>query len=169
MQIRNKTEMYEKLRAGLFGNTARSWSSYADLVASSYRGLLGLRSLVPGGPFLAHIPFADAMDGPYIYSEMQKDGYILLQGEVYWSDCGMYLFASKLKTHMRPALRDGGKHYSLLAAKCELQAAMWPSDYDALQELFLLFPDSVIKFSCYDIAVGTLPNRNTLIWEVRNY
>lgn len=169
MIIANKTEMYKKLRAGAFGNTARSWSSYAELLASPYRGLLGLRSLAIGGPFLAYVPFADAPDGAYAYSEMQEDARILLQGEVYRSMQGLYLFASKLKTHMRPALRDGGKHYWRLAAYAELLTAMWPTCYDWLMALLDEYCDSVVEFSVYDKAVGTIPNRNTIIWEVRNY
>lgn len=168
MKVNNKQEMYTLLRAGKFGNTARIWNSYIELVESGYTGLVGVRSLSVGGPFLPYLTVAEApREG--IYSEMQLDEHILLQGEVYRSVEGLYLLASSLKTHMRPALREGGKHYWLLAAYAQLQTALWPSDYDNLMELLALYPDSVVEFSAYDKAVGIIPNRNTIIWEVRNY
>ena len=95
--ILDKTTMYRMLRAGRFGNTARFWSSYQELVASGYRGLVGVRSLIPGGQFLAHVPFDEVPDVPAAYSEMQEDEHILLQGEVYRSVAGLYLFASRLR------------------------------------------------------------------------
>lgn len=167
--VPDKTTMYTLLRAGAFGNTAHNWSSYAELLASDYRGTLGIRSLVIGGQFLAHVPFADAPTDAAMYSEMQDDDHILLQGEVYRSVEGLYLFASKLKTPMRPALKEGGKHYWRTAAHRELEAALWPSDYDDLMDLLSVYIDSVVEFSAYDKTVGILPNRNTIIWEVRNY
>lgn len=169
MKIPDKTEMYKLLLAGTFGNTARSWSSYTDLMASGYKGLVGIRSLLPGGIFMPYVPVENAPDIVATYSEMQSDDAILLQGEVYRSVEGLYLLASKLKTHMRPALREGGKHYWLSVAYAELSTALWPSDYDALMDLLADYPDSVVEFSAYDKAVGIIPNRNTIIWEVRNY
>lgn len=167
--VSNKKQMYELLRKGAFGNTARTWSSYVELLASGYSGLLGIRAMEPGGQFLAHVPLSQVADGPYIYSEMQSDEHIVLQGEVYRSTTGLYLYCSVVKKHMRVALREAGRHYWLTAAYAQLQAAMWPSDYDWLMELLTEYPDSVVEFSSYNRAVGLLPKRNTIIWEVRNY
>ena len=126
--VPDKKSMYEMLRAGKFGNTARTWSSYQELLASGYNGLVGCRSKVPGGEFLAY-QLAPPR-GDYIYSEMQEDSGIVLQGEVYRSIEGLYLFASTLQTHMRVALKEAGKHYWLSAAYAQLEVALWPSDYD---------------------------------------
>ena len=41
-------------------------------------------------------------------------------------------------------------------------------DYEWLMQLLDTY-DSVVEFSAYDRAVGILPIRNTIIWEVRNY
>ena len=169
MRVENKVQMYEMLKAGKFGNTARNWGSYRELVESGYRGLVGVRSLVPGGAFRAYTPFDQVKDEAAVYSEMQKDEGILLQGEVYRSVEGLYLFASKAKTHMRAALKEAGKHYWLSSALAEIQTVMWPTDYDCIHWLLTEYYDSVVEFSVYDIAVGTVPNRNTIIWEVRNY
>ncbi len=167
--VSNKQEMYKLLLAGKFGNTARIWDSYADLLASSYKGLVGIRSMVPGGVFLPYVSISAAPREGVRYSEMQDDGAIVLQGELYRSVDGLYLLASSHKTHMRDALRQGGKHYWLSAAYAQLQTALWPSDYDNLMELLAEYPDSVIEFSAYCKTVGIIPNRNTIIWEVRNY
>ena len=167
--VANKQEMYKLLRSGAFGNTARSWSSYAELLASDYRGLVGVRSLVTGGPFLAHVPFDKVPKTANNYSEMQDDSNILLQGEIYRSEMGLYLYASKVQRHMRLALAEGGESFWLSRARVKLQTALWPSDYDDLMLLLDEYPESVVEFSAYSRAVGNIPNRNTIIWEVRNY
>lgn len=170
MYIRTKKEMYEKLLAGEFGNTARSWLTYEALMASGYDGLVGVRSLEPGGAFRPYVPVSEVVPATAVmYSEMQKDEHILLQGEAYRSVEGLYLFASHEQTHMRPALRNSGKHYWRLQAYAELEAALWPTDFDELMNLLADYPDSVVEFSAYSREVGTVPHRNTIIWEVRNY
>lgn len=161
--------MYDLLQRGCFGNTARTWNSYEELIASGYNGLVGIRSLEVGGIFLPYQTIQQAPRTASKYSEMQEDSSVLLQGELYRSVEGLYLLASTVKSHMREALRLGGKHYWLIAAYAQLHTYLWPSDYDALMELLSEYPESVIEFSCYSKAVGIIPNRNTIIWEVRNY
>lgn len=169
-KVSSKQEMYELLRAGKFGNTARSWATYQELADSGYRGLVGVRSLVPGGKFLAHVPFGEVVDAPDCnYNEMQRDEFIVLQGEVYRSFNGLYLFASTVKKPMREALRLGGRHYYRSAAHAALDVALWPTDRDWLFELMSEYPESVVEFSAYSTEVGVISGRNTLIWEVRNY
>lgn len=168
--VNNKSAMYELLRAGKFGNTARSWATYQELVDSDYRGLVGVRSKQPGGKFLAHVPFYFVVDAPdCVYSEMQRDELILLQGEVYRSFNGLYVFASTVKRPMREALKLGGRHFYRSAARVALEVTMWPTDYEELLELMAEYPESVVEFSAYSTEVGILPGRNTIIWEVRNY
>lgn len=169
-RVNTKAEMYQLLQAGAFGNTARQWNIYTDLVASDYRGLVGVRSMLVGGKFLPHVPFEQVVDAPNcIYNEMQNDDYILLQGETYRSVNGLYVYASTVKKPMRQALREGGRHFFRSAARAALEVTLWPSDIDALNGLMADYPESVVEFSTYSRAVGILPMSNTLIWEVRNY
>lgn len=46
---------------------------------------------------------------------------------------------------------------------------MDPSSQQDLDDLLDLYPDATIEFTCYDIDLGVIPNRNTIFWEVRNY
>lgn len=43
------------------------------------------------------------------------------------------------------------------------------SSQDDIQSLLELYPDATIEFACFSCDVGIIPNRNTLVWEVRNY
>lgn len=59
--------------------------------------------------------------------------------------------------------------YSGLVARHILECHLWPSSYEDLLALFELYPDSVVELSACSFEVGTVPGRNTIIWEVRNY
>jgi len=50
-----------------------------------------------------------------------------------------------------------------------LDRFMDPSSRDDLEQLFDLYPDATVEFTCYQMDLGTIPRRNTIFWEVRNY
>lgn len=52
---------------------------------------------------------------------------------------------------------------SLLRHYCD------PASVDCIYELLDLYPDHAIEFSAFRVPVGTVPHRNTVIWEVRDY
>ena len=54
-----------------------------------------------------------------------------------------------------------------LAAKLIFDHVLWPSDRDDLDVLLQDYPNHVIEFTACDRAVGTIPGRNSIIWEVR--
>lgn len=43
------------------------------------------------------------------------------------------------------------------------------NSYDDLQCLMEQYPESTIEMSCTNKCLGTIPHRNAVIWEVRNY
>lgn len=43
------------------------------------------------------------------------------------------------------------------------------ASYEDVRELLKLYPNHVVEFSCCDRSVGSVPGRNTVIWEVRLY
>jgi len=46
---------------------------------------------------------------------------------------------------------------------------MTPSSHDDWNELLERYPGHVLEVSIYDRCLGDLPNRNSLVWEVRKY
>ena len=102
------------------------------------------------------------------YNEAAPDHALLIQDEVMLSTEYISLFYSQEKTTMRKALQRG-QHTGGLRALCLLRQHLFPSSWEDIQELLERFPDSVIEFSAFEYAVGFLRNRNTVIWEVRNY
>ncbi len=69
---------------------------------------------------------------------------------------------------MRQAMQQAQDAVGLTAERL-LRAKMTASSYSDLQTLLELYPSSVIELGVYATPVGELPNRNTVIWEVRNY
>ena len=76
---------------------------------------------------------------------------------------------STIKKPMNPALKEETKYAAGLNALLLLKKSLCPSSFDNLETLLDIYPESVIEFGAYEVNVGVIPNRNTLIWEVRNY
>lgn len=172
--IRTKKEMYRRLRAGEFGNTNPSWMSVEEWRQSGYRGFVGIRSLIPADPFIPYVApesvpmICVKMAGAYNISPMYRDEDYLLHGEVFRSP-DWVLFYSTEPIHKRVALKDYGKHTYGLSARLIMGTFMCPNSWGDFQELTERFPDAVIEFTCLNHNAGTIPNRNTVIWEVRAY
>jgi hypothetical protein len=43
------------------------------------------------------------------------------------------------------------------------------TSYEEFLMLGELYPGAVIEFTSYEIVLGNLKGRNTVVWEVRNY
>lgn len=174
-EIRTKAEFYRRWHAGLLGNRPRTWSSPAKLAASGWAGRVGIRSAQKGGPCLCHLSvyqalmFAETWPCTPTFSEAMPDDLLLLQGEVARLPGGLHLTYSTVRgLTMRKALRRPQRAAGL-EAKLLLDRCLWPSSRDDLAALLDLYPDAVIEFGVHDCAVGVLPNRNAVVWEVRNY
>jgi hypothetical protein len=129
------------------------------------------------------------------FGESAPDDHLVLQGE-YWVG-EHYLMYSRAKLAMKDALAlPLGKdkcpshvvatypdmkwppYDELIAYRHEaqgvraellLRAAMNANSWDDFQILRDQYPGHVIEFGCYDCELGSVPGRNTLIWELRGY
>jgi hypothetical protein len=102
------------------------------------------------------------------FNESAPDNFLTIQGELMETPNGLNLFYSKEKKKMNLALKKG-KTILSLQAKLILKQFLNCISYDEIMILLKLFPEHVIEFSTYDINLGILPNRNTIIWEIRKY
>lgn len=159
------------LRKGLFGNHLRSWDSLAAVDQDGYTGPCSLRSKIVGGPCHNYIPVAivRSMLGDWMINESPDDDRLIGQGEVMRREGGLYLFYSREQAPMRLALQKSGKVYTGMEAHMLLKSTLDANSWNDLQDLFEFYPSSVIEFSTYSYCLGVYPNRNTIIWEVRDY
>ena len=181
--VSNKADFYRLYSRGAFGNRALSWDSYNELVKSSWRGKVCIRSKVgmKRGKVRYNIPFKGVRDmigwfgrkgvaeSELSFNQSMPDEVLILQGEVMHGLRGFDLTYTTIKRPMNLALSEEEFYAKGLMAKLILQNALWSTSYNDLTELLELYQDSIVEFSTYDIAVGDLPHRNTVIWEVRNY
>lgn len=174
--IKRKSQMYELYHRGTFGNKNRNWLTLEDYLASDFHGLVALRETGKVGGkcyynldrngVLAHIP---EFPKGYNISEMLPSDKLLLQGEIQRDSQGLYLFYSKALAPMRDALKQSPQHARGVAVTMILQHYLDPSSLEDIYSLLDNYPDHVIEFSTYSCKVGEIPNRNTVIWEVRQY
>lgn len=92
-----------------------------------------------------------------------------LQGEVQLSERWLDLRYTFVKKPMRESLAEQELYASGLKAIWLLKTYFDPASYDWLQHLFDAYPGHVIEFSCFSVNWGTIPNRNTVVWECRLY
>lgn len=181
-EVRDKEECYRLYSAGLFANKARSWNSYEEVMQNGFNGNISIRGKgIPRIDARYNIPLSrlrQEIDGlvakgypesVFRFNESMPDEVLIVQGEVMVSLGGLVLTYSTLKLPMNDALRERTLHAKGLTAKMILIGAMDGFSFQNLEELFEVYPDSVIEFSAYGIDVGVIPHRNTVFWEVRNY
>lgn len=175
-----KEDYYLLYNSGLLGNKAITWNNFEDFLKSNHN-LVCIRSKDVGIKTRYNIPREKAeeeMKAMFLegckredlrFNQSMPDQHLSVQGEIMITETGLYVLYSKLKKPMKQGLAEQSLHASgLLAAKI-LEHYLSPSSLSDIQALLELFPDSIIEFSAYDIPVGNLPGRNTIIWEVRNY
>lgn len=174
--------MFALYEAGAFGNKFRTWRNLIEYYASDYMGTVSLRYKGSAGGGLAHynvsredVPsFVRAAEskgfdlGLIAVNESAPDSRLLIQGEVFRTELGLSLFWSKQKTKMRTALQKGIQTYGFQALFL-LKQNLTTASYEDLQDLLDCYDGAVIEFSAYDMCIGNLKHRNTVIWEVRNY
>ena len=107
----------------------------------------------------------------FIMDDGCPDEYRTLQGEVIRTEKGIEGFLDTVsQLPMRPAMAAGHmKHYGYLQTRLLLEKYMDPNSRDDLDQIFDLFPDHAVEFSCFSVNVGIFPHRNTLMWETRLY
>jgi hypothetical protein len=162
--ITSKREMYEALIRGDFGNTLPVWTDLDAFRKAGVTGKCGIRSNKPGGDCYYNIPANDVgefFENGMIISQMAPDEKLLLQGE--FNINSRHLYYSKAQVPMRLALLNFGKYAHGAMAMHLLRTYLNPSSIADFEVLMEQYPESVIEFGAYDIDLGTVPGRNTIM------
>lgn len=181
MLIEKKSQFYELSLRGLCGNTPRVWRSleefYSQREIPKYVTVRSLefnsfmKPIIDSGE-LATVVSA-ATPGTYVINEIPDPGLSrLIQGELTWVNGQWYLFYSSSSEPMRRALMKDGRHAYGMVALNMVKAVATPSDFEDVMWIMdeycerQVYP--VIEFTVFPACIGSIPNRNTLIWEVRS-
>jgi hypothetical protein len=182
MEIKNKTQFYDLYTKGFFGNKPLEWNSQEELKKSNWPGAVCIRGLnIPRELVKYNITQPELFNtledykakkipiNKLRFNQSMPDEYLTIQGEVSESYSGFELTYTTIKKPMNLALKEEELKANGLKALNILKQNLFPSSYSDMQVLFEKYPESVIEFSSYKIAVGNIRGRNTIIWEVRNY
>lgn len=182
--IKTKAEFYAEQKALRCGNHYPQYT-YAELVESGYTGLISVRDLTKGGRSNTtreihrrptdKIPIElRCKDAGVAFIPTPRDEHITFQGE--YTEGGGW--AELRYTHVKLPMLYAFKKQSLRAtgvtARYLLRKYLDPSSLETVDELIELHTDfshvyvPTIEFTSYDVGVG-IWNRNTVVWEVRNY
>ena len=177
--INSKRDFYELFQKGLLGNKPKTYNSLEEILTSDYSGYVSIRSRTkPSFKTLYDIAYHNIENtlnrfelnpNEVSLTEQIPDDKIIIQGEIMLSSKHYDLTYSTIKEPMKLALAKESIFVQGLKALNIIKNAMNINSYNDLQELFILYPDSIIEFGSYEICLGDKKDRNTLIWEVRNY
>ncbi len=187
--VENKRVFYALYEKGAFGNRALAWNTYEDFLRRTWQGMVCIRakSAMNRGMVRYNVEPSDVekvirefeSEGfsrhSLAYNQSMPDSDLTVQGEVRDGLEGYNLLFTTVKKPMNLALKEQSIFVTGANANLVLQKALWPTSYEDLIELMKIYsnngsePSCVVEFSSYRVAVGNLPNRNTVFWEVRNY
>jgi hypothetical protein len=180
MEIRSKRQFYDLWKSGCLGNRPQTWSRVEDAVKSGATNI-GFREVgkAGGGEFelvrredatqtaeeWKRAGRAYSLDGACPNERTELQGAVCRTVEGWEGD-----LAIRSGTDIRAAMSLGLiRSYSGLIVSTLLDHFMDPSSRDDVEMLLEMFPNATIEFSCFPCDVGVIPNRNTVIWEVRDY
>lgn len=179
--VADKKDFYRRRARLEFGNSLRTWDTWRDLIRSDYEGPIGIRNIVPGGPFVGPIPYglwyverkkllqSGVKKEDMRFGEAAPDDRCVFQGETCETSRGLELrYSTRAGMTHREAM-GAAQNVQGLTAWSILHHFLEPVDVDELKELLNLYPDHVVEFSTYAFPVGNIPGHCTLIWEVRQY
>lgn len=181
--VNSKKEYYLLYHTGFFGNKVLTWNSIEEIVKSKWEGGICIRgkkgidrskarfnlSLDEARNYLSLLEKEGILEKDLTFNQSLPDEKLLIQGEVMRGIENYFLTYTRVKEPMNYALKKEILYEQGITALCLLKRNLFPASYEDLQTLFDMFPKSVIEFSSYEIPVGNLQNRNTILWEVRNY
>lgn len=183
MRISDKKIMYEMLAAGRFGNTIQQYFDVHEWAQSEeYQKYAwwGIRSLIPGGP--CHLNYHREWVRNVMH-EFDEYGYnisvmvdqafsVKMWAEVYRSELGLtlwYLEYPPRGSGWRKLFPAEGKMAYGTTAKMMLKRHLNDNSYDDMMILLDEYDGHVVEFSVLDRCFGTVPHRNAIVWEVRDY
>jgi hypothetical protein len=184
MEVKTKQECYRLYERGFFGNKPLTWGSFNEIIESGWKGGICMRgkrgikrektrydlSLEEIRKEIKEWEKQGILENEIAFNQsMPNEEHLIIQGEMMKSYRWIELLYSTVKKPMNLALREESKNIHGLKALTFLRHYLYPSSYSYMMGLLELFPDSVVEFSTYDIPVGNIPGRNTVVWEVRNY
>lgn len=183
--ITNKSQMYHLLRTGALGNTTtqyfnlKVWEESED---HARYDVWGVRSTVPGGPCFLYCPRDEVRARA---EEIAKAGYgynismmidvavnVTLWADVHDTPTGLEVYGIEYPpkgASWRKLMPSEGKTWKGLAAKMLLQKHLNASSLADVYALLELYPGHVVELSACAQCIGTVPGRNTILWEVRLY
>ena len=181
--IKYKSEFYELFNLGFFGNKVDTTNSYEEVIKKGWEGTVSIRSSGSGSAraLVYNFPIENILQEiekrrklgfditKLSFSKTPPDDKLRIQGEVMRTERGLFLLYSTVKKPMNLSLRDEEKIAWGLDALNLLKENLFPVSLEDIYEILNMFPNDVIEFSSYDVCVGNLKNRNTIIWEVRGY
>lgn len=177
--VLTKQDFVRRYQRGEFGNCSPTWDTIIDwrLSNPNPKCKYHLRNRIVGGNTYYNLTLKQLetqlsrlidKDGWYI-SEMAPTEKTVIQGEVQQSDKGLYFRYTTERLPMREALAVSTRHATGIETICLLRRYLCPTSYDWLDHLLREYPAHVIEFSTYSEPWGTIPNMNTVFWEVRKY
>lgn len=176
--VRTKQEFVRRFMADEFGNRGPNWKTLEEYQAAHYQGLVHIRNKQPGGVTLYDVPQEEVAhhwkrlhcsEQTHYLAGMAPTHLTLFQGEVQRRPEGLTLYYSQVPLPMRDSLALGGRTVLGILALSLLQHYLCSNSYEWLQFLLDHYVDHVIEFSTYGQCWGTVPNFNTVFWEVRLY
>lgn len=176
--VSSKRDMYARLAAGEFGNTNPAWYSFREwdqrkLMRSV--NLWGIRALAAGDKRLAlDVPQWDVERRCREYPEgfqisPMVDSVATFRGEAWVSpELGLTVRGGPYQRHIKwREFLARAKTLTGLRAAMVLTEHMWPADLENFNRLLESYDNHVVEFTTCQRAMGTIPRRNTIIWEVR--
>lgn len=189
--VLTKRDFVRRYQNSEFGNAPPTWDSLADWATWAVLKPTGfwlqtdrlyhIRNRIASGP-----TYYDVTANSMIYkwdslitqgakaknlyiSEMAPTALTLFQGEVCQSTEHLWLTYSLLPFTMREALAKQTLVTCGIMASALLRKYMDDNSYGWLEHLLETYPGHVIEFSVFSKPWGTVPNHNTVFWEVRAY
>jgi len=195
--IDSKEKFYNLYEKGIFGNKLRSWKTL-DEFKNKFEIHKMNQSVLPKSVSLRSMQQNTGLYTKYNVkvnnieknieelislgskrewiriNESAPDEFLLIQGEFGHFE---YNGNKKPEYELTYNTRKGKMRDCMIYAKTVkgIQARQIMEQYlniwsfTDIMELIDLYPNHVIEFSTYKYNLGTCPNRNTIIWEVRQY
>jgi|APSaa5957512535_1039671.scaffolds.fasta_scaffold69000_3 hypothetical protein len=188
-KIKSKEIFYILYNKGVLGNRPKTWNSIEEINQSNWAGKYTIRIAVPGHKGMYNIPKETLQEKinnlksqgieekHIVFNQSMPDHKIKIQGEIIeitteesnGFPAGIYLTYSTVKDTMKEGLKKQTLHAKDNEAIVLLKKHLNPNSQLEIQNLINNFPNHVVEFSVYENNIGDLPERNTIIWEVRSY
>ena len=176
--IRTKMQFQALQTAGVLGNCLPTFFTVDNWLESrpAPGALWGVQhTKIAGFPHTRlNTPTEEVADQVRFFGPDYKIAPMVPAGSIIWEGDIRYDPALTCFGHYKPEPGSWRKHmrtpdvFQGVAAEGVL-ALMSPSSREDLRDLFDLYPDHVIETSVMNRNFGMLPNRNSVIWEVRLY